>query len=467
MSIKKMLEHAAFGLFLDPGLGKTSVTLAAFLILRDLGIVRRMLIVAPLRVCYDVWPSEIEKWADFNGLQLEILHGPKKEERLKSSADIFVINPEGIAWLVDRQRRNKKSKWLSKRKWDWPDMLVVDESTLFKHSGTNRFEALRMVLNNFTRRYILTGTPAPNGYADLWGQLFLLDGGARLGKYITHFRNRFCQRSWTGHGYDIVEGAEERIKDRIKDIVLRLDAEDWLDMPPLIEKTIGVDLPPAARKLYKELEEEYVLSVGDGEVTAVNAGVLSSKLRQCANGRVYLDADGQVLRTAGEAVPKEQRKVGTIHKAKMEAIEELFDELNGQPLMIAYEFQHDLAALKEIFGKDVPVLGAGTTPAQGKKIREAWNRGELAVMLAHPASAGHGLNLQDGGHHMAWYSETWNLEHFDQMIRRQWRQGQTKPVFVYHIVARHTIDQKVVTARGDKDFKQKDLLNFLKETPDD
>lgn len=458
-AVSEMLAKPAFGLLLDPGLGKTAITLAAFDILRQKGIVNRMLVVAPLRVCYDVWPNEIKKWTDFQHLKFEILHGPKKEERLRSNADVFVINPEGIAWLVQKKAGRSETG----REWHWPEMLAIDESTKFKHGNTQRFKSIKAVLGKFDRRYILTGTPAPNGYEDLWGQVYLLDQGERLGSYITHYRNRYFDQSWDGFGYEI-RGPEQiaMIQNKLQDLVLRLDAADYLKLPPLIKKTIGVQLPPAARELYDRLEADFTLRLRGGEVTAANAGVLASKLRQVTGGFVYFDEDDNILEAEGDLAPKRMRRAAQIHDVKIEALADLLDELQGEPLMVAYEFRHELDGLLKRFGRDVPVLGAGTTPARGAKISRAWNEGRVPLLFAHPASAGHGLNLQEGGSKLAWYTPTWNLEHYLQLIMRQWRQGQTKPVFVYSLVAAHTKDVDVVEAREGKDLDQKALLAAFK-----
>lgn len=459
-----MLQEPAFGLLLDPGLGKTAITLAAFDLLRREGIVRRMLVVAPLRVAYDVWPDEVQKWKEFNHLKVEILHGPKKEERLESDADIFLINPEGVSWLVQKRARRR----ISERDWDWPEMLVIDESTKFKHGGRKgsaRWAALETALGKFERRYILTGTPAPNGFHDLWGQIYLLDHGERLGITLGKFRRRFFIPAWDGHGFEIRdERAEQEIIESLSDIVLRLDAKDYLKLPPLVHKTIGVNLPTEGRVLYEQLKEDLVLQMEEGEVTAANAGVLSSKLRQAASGRVYMDEDDMVLEALGDVAPNRAKRAAFLHDAKIDALEDLIEELQGQPLMVAYEFRHDLEALREAFGDDVPVLGAGTTAAKGKKITRAWNEGRVPLLLAHPASAGWGLNLQEGGSNICWYSLTWNLEHYDQLIARQWRQGQKKPVFVYHLVANHTIDVDVALKLQEKDATQQGLLEALKES---
>lgn len=461
-AVKAGLENPIFAHLLDPGLGKTSIMLATFDVLRSQKIVRKMLVIAPLRVCYDVWPGEVEKWKDFNHLRCTILHGSKKEERLHEDADIYLLNPEGVDWLTQTVKPRGQRQY-STREWDWPEILVFDESTRFKHGETKRFKSIKTVLDKFDRRYILTGTPAPNGYHDLWGQYYLLDFGERLGEYVTHFRRRYFIQGWDGFGWEIRdEKAEEEIEEAVSDITLRLAAEDYLKLPPLITKNIGVELPPEAMRLYGKLKTDLVLRMDAGEVTAANAGVLSSKLRQAANGRVYLDEDDGVDYDAGkDAVHRRGRKIGKIHDAKIKALTDLVEELQGQPLMVAYEFRHDLDALQDAFG-DVPVLGAGTTPARGRKITKAWNRGELPLLFAHPQSAGHGLNLQEAGNNICWFSLTWNLEHHEQLIRRQWRLGQKKPVFVFYLLAKGTIDAHVAETIADKDATQQKLLTALK-----
>lgn len=446
-----MLENPAYGLLLSPGLGKTAVTLAAFKVLRDRGIVRRALVLAPLRVCTDVWPEELAKWTDFHDLRMTVLHGPKKDQRLRENADIYVMNYEGLPWLA----REGIKVWGTN---DWPEMLVADESTRLKHPRTQRFKILRGgMLKRFKRRYILTGTPAPNGLMDLFGQLYVLDLGQRLGRYITHYRVRFFVESWDGFSWDLRPGAEEEIYKAISDAVLRLDALDHLDMPELVKTTIGVNLPAKARAVYEELKEEFVLKVKEGEVTAKNAAVLTSKLRQVANGAVYADEE---LLGHGRGAKKE---VVSIHKAKLDALEDLVEELSGQPLLVAYEFEHDYRAINSRF-KDVPRLGGGVTTKQASEIIKQWNAGELPILAVHPASAGYGLNLQAGGGHVAWYGLTWNLEHHDQLIDRLWRQGQRrKHVFVYYLVARGTMDTLVLSALEDKAASQRELFDAVKK----
>jgi len=454
-AVQAMVSNPAYGLLLDPGLGKTAVTLAAFKLLKKAGIVRRALVIAPRLVCADTWPGEIEKWSDFNGLRTVFLHGPKKEQLLASDADIFLLNPEAVDWLAQKDHLGRP-----KREWPggWPEMLVIDESTRFKHGNTQRFKTLRKILGRFERRYILTGSPAPNGYGDLWGQIYLLDFGARLGEYITRYRNKYFTQSADGYGWVLASDEHAHaIEDQISDIVLRLAAEDYLDMPPLIEKTIPVSLPREAMLAYEQMEDSFVLQMQEGEISAANAGVRSGKLRQIANGRVY------VSDIPGVPADPKNRKYGVVHNAKIEALLDLIEELQGQPLMIAYEFEHDLHALRSALGDHLPILGQGVTDKQARQIASDWNAGKIPLLLAHPASAGWGLNLQNGGHHLAWFSITWNLEHYMQLVARQWRQGQKFPVFVYLLAARGTVDYDVIAALETKDATQRALLEALKK----
>jgi SNF2 family DNA or RNA helicase len=455
--VRFMLANPAAGLFLDPGLGKTSTSYAAFSILREKGIVRRMLVIAPLRPAHLVWPVEAQKWADFADLKVVVLHGPKKNELLTSDADVFVINPEGLPWLEERFR-----KWQNA-----PEMLVVDESTKFKHSRTQRFKLLKKMLSRFKRRYILTGTPAPNGLLDLFGQVYILDLGEALGAFISHYRNNFFVPTGYG-GYTWVprDGADEEIQEKLEPLVVRLSAEDYLDLPEKVTTVIGVDLPPKAAKEYARLKQDLVLRLKDGEVTAPNAGALTAKLRQAANGAVYADEiDGDAPLKAGAFRPTVH-----LHDAKIDALRDLVDELSGQPVLIAYEFQHDVRriqeALKGLYGGDasaVPYMGGGVTTRRAREIEGAWNRGELPALPVHPASAAHGLNLQAGGHHLIWFGLTYNLEYHDQLIDRIYRQGQDETVFVYYLIAKRTMDATVLNVLRGKAHTQKALLDALKE----
>lgn len=435
-----LLERGAAGLLLKPGMGKTSVTLAAFKVLRDRGLVGSLLVIAPLRACYQAWVGEARKWEDFRGLDVALVHGPKKAEVLREEHDVYLLNPEAVPWLLGEAKHV-----------DLPDMLVVDESTKFKHPSTKRFKALKKLLPSFDRRYILTGTPAPNGLLDLFGQVYVLDFGEALGRFITHYRlEYFYQVGYGGFAWAIRPGAEERIHARVKPLCLMLDDADYLDLPPLVEREVRVDLPPKARELYRKLEADFIARLEGGEVTAFNAGALSSKLRQVASGSVYLTDEESA-----------ERRAAPVHDAKTDAVADLVEELSGEPALVVYEFRHELPRLKRALG-DPPHLGGGVSAAEGQRVIERWNAGELPVLLVHPRSAGHGLNLQGAGSAVIFHSLTWDLELYEQTVRRVWRQGQTRRVFVYRVVARGTVDQLVLDALRAKERTQNELLRALK-----
>lgn len=439
--LRKLLNNPGAGLFLDPGLGKTSITLAYLETLRDMKLMRAALVVAPLKPVYDAWPNEIKRWRDFNHLRLEILHGPKKRDALDRPADAYVINYDGLPWLEDE---------LAKRK-TWPfDVLVLDESTKVKNTNSRRFSIIRRLLPRFGRRVILTGSPAPKSYIDLFGQVFVLDGGARLGRFITHFRRTYFDdvsrpfQSWSE--WVPKEDTVERITEKISDIVLTLKAEDHLKMPKLIENKINVKLPPGAMKTYKELEKFFIAELEAGHVTAANAGVKAHKLRQLASGAVYLPTGGTEV----------------VHTAKLEALEDLLDEQSGQPLLVGVQFVSEVELIRRKFGGNIPYVGGGMSPSTLTQAIKDWNAGKLPIMLAHPASAAHGLNLQHGGHALCWYSLTWNLEEFDQFNRRLYRQGQTKPVVLHYLLSEGTVDHRVLQVLRTKDRSQRNLLDALR-----
>lgn len=434
--IQLLLSQSSGGLFLDPGLGKTSICLATFKILKKLGYARKMLIIAPLRPVYKVWPDEIEKWADFGELTYTILHGPQKVANLSVDADIYIINPEGLLWLLGEKR--ELPAW---------DILVVDESTKFKDSTTRRFRLLKPMLPSFARRWILTGTPSPNGLSDLFGQMYILDLGRALGRYITHFRTQYYQRV----GYSLYEweprnGAFEEVVEKIRPLILQLSAEDYLQMPELVYRNVNITLPQPAQKLYKEVEEEFIsLMEGDKPLVAANAAVAGIKCRQIANGAVY----------------DENRNVIQVHDEKLDALEGLLAELEGHPVLVLYEFDHDRERITSRLGA-VPVLGHGMRPERLEECIDSFNAGRLPILLGHPASMGHGLNLQGSCHHIIWFGITWNLELYDQAIARVYRQGQKAAhVYIYHIVAKDTLDEKVLRVLETKDRSQQTLLKAL------
>jgi len=442
-AVKHLMERGAAALFLDPGLGKTAITLEAFRQLKEAGQAEKMLVVAPLRVCQLVWRQEGRKWTQFRDLTFSLVHGPKKEEALAEDVDIHLINPEGIAWLVQQFYGRTDLPW---------DTVVLDELTKFKNHRAQRSKKLRKKLVRVKRRWGLTGSPAPNGYMDLFGQMLILDDGASLGRYITYFRDQYFIKNWDGFSYDIRPGSAERIEKRIAPYVLRMSAEDYLDLPPLVDNRVTVTLPPKAQKAYEEMKQEMILTLPEGVVTSANAAATYSKLKQLTNGAVYLSDEGYTT---------EKRWV-EIHTAKLDALEDLIDELAGQPLLVAYEFQHDLARLRERLGDDVPTL-SGISGTKIEEVEGQWNRGELPVLLVHPASAGHGLNLQGAkASHICWFSKPWDLEMYDQTIRRILRQGSTSDRIINHsIIIPDSIDEIVEAALGDKTTTQTRLLNAL------
>lgn len=437
--------------------------LRACLALKKAKVLRRALVVAPLRVVYEVWPKEAEAWAgsEWNALRelrMEILHGEKKEYALNRDADLYVINFEGLKWLCSEGYRRLLQLGA--------DTLVVDESGYLKHTRTQRFKLLKPVLGRFARRWILTGSPNPNGYLDLFGQIYIVDLGRALGKYITHYRfNYFTPLDRNGWMWAIKSGADKQIQEAIKPYVMRLDADDYLEMPEIVPNVIRVDLPPAARKVYDELEENMITELEDGRaVTAVSAGALTIKCAQVANGGLFHQPE-----TYEEVVGP--RTWANLHTVKIQALEELLEELQGAPVMIAYDFEHDLERLekalarREDFYRNYAVLGGGVSVKNAKAIIEQWNQDKLGALLVQPKTVAHGLNLQYGSaNQIIWHSLTYNLEDYDQLIRRLRRQGsRQKTIFVHHLVARYTVDEAKLRALRAKDRTQAAFLAALKD----
>ena len=431
---------------LDPGLGKTSCTLSAFKILRETGYANRLLIIAPLRPMYNVWPQEGEKWSNFKSLTFAILHGPEKDWQASNpeGVDIYLINPEGLPWLLG----SAKNPDFSKLKKMGVDMLVIDESTKFKHSNTARFKILKKALGKFTRRYILTGSVSPNGLMDLFGQFYILDGGNALGGYVTHFRQKYFSQpnaAYEPYRWEPNSDAMEKIADRISPLSLQLSARDYLDMPDLHYVNIEVELPSEAKQRYTQVADDFVTKIEEEFVVAENAAVAGTKCRQIANGAVYTS----------------NKEYAVIHTAKLDALEELVDELSGSPLLVLYEYRHDLERILERY-PTAPYLGSGVSQKKADTAIRLFNSGSLPLLIGHPASMGHGLNLQGSCHHVCWFGITWNFEYYDQAIARVYRQGQkSEIVFVYHIVAKDTLDEKVLRVLAAKERTQSDLFAEL------
>lgn len=454
--IKFLLENPAAALLWDPGLGKTSAALKAFQLLRDAGAVRKALVVAPLRVGELVWTQapggELAKWEDFAELKAVFVHGPRKEELLAEDADLYVINPDGLRWLVATGRL----RGLLRRGVDY---LVLDELSRWKHTKTKLFRSLKPYLGRFRRRVGLTGSPAPNGLIDLFGQMYVLDLGRALGQFVSHFRQQFFVP--IPFGWRLQEGAEQRIYRAVAHLAQPLRAADHLDLPPLVEQDVMVTLPDDAQRAYDALEQELIAQVEGEVVTAANAAVATGKCRQVASGGVYLDHRSDIAPSA--------RKSQHLHDAKTEALVELVEELQGAPLLVAYEYHHDLErierGLRALYGEtyEAPAINGETSQKRTAEIVAAWNRGELPVLCGHPAAMGHGLNLQAACSHVAWYTLTWDYELYDQLNRRVYRQGQANRVVVHRLLARRTVDEVVLKAIGAKRRGQEALFDALRE----
>jgi SNF2 family DNA or RNA helicase len=429
-------------------------------------LVSKVLIIAPLRVCHLVWPKEQQKWMDFAELRVVVLHGAKKDELLKQDADIYVINPEGLDWLLDTHKtktpKGKTKVEVDLRRWRLLgfDTLIIDELSKFKHVSTNRFKALKLVLHTFGRRWGLTGSPAANGLLDLFGQCYILDQGRSLGPFITHYRSKYFETvDKEGFVWVPKPGAEEAIYERVAPLALRMAAEDYLELPELVQNVVKLDLPPDVRKVYDQLEEDLITRLDEGVVVAQNAAAASVKCRQVANGGIYLTPD---LEITGFKLPKVKREWVNLHTVKVDALADLIDELQGSPLLVAYDFEHDLDRLRVKLGTDLPYIGGGVSTTRSKELERLWNAGKLPVLAAHPQAIAHGLNLQELGNHVCWHSMTFDYELYDQFIRRVLRQGnKAKRVFVHHLLMRNTVDEVMLLAVKRKAKGQNALFEAL------
>ncbi len=423
--VQWMIEHPGAGIILDPGMGKTSITLAALDILFKAGKIKKVLIVAPLRVCKLVWPLEIQKWDDFNGLSYSVLCELDEKDRLarlREGHQIYIINPESLKSL------------LSPRLWAGHgfDCLVIDESTKFKDTSTQRFKALKPYLGQFKRRYILTGTPSPNGYEDLFGQVYIVDLGEALGKFITHYRNLyFRQDPFNVYGLELMPGAKERIHELIRPKLIHYSEKDFLDLPELVHDEIFIDLPPSARKHYRDMERSFFTLLESGEpVFGPNAAVACGKCRQIANGGIYFKSDGG---SGG-------RDFSPLHFEKLRALNDLVEQLQGSPLLTSYEFQFDADGIEKQIKRTVNL----TRTRELEAVNEMFNKGLIPHLVAHPASTSHGLNLQHACHHVCMYGITWNYEWYHQFLKRVYRQGNNaERVHLHWIIAKGTLDEKV------------------------
>lgn len=427
-----ILEHPVSCLMLDMGLGKTIITLTALWQLTlDSFDVSRILVIAPKRVAADTWPKELSKWDHLKGLDASLVMGTQaeREAALRRQTFLYIINRENVSWLVENHR------------WDF-DMVVIDELSSFKSNQAQRFKALKKVRPLVSRIVGLTGTPAPNSLLDLWPQMYLMDMGQRLGRFIGGFRERFFTPDKRSreiiYSYKPREGAEEAIYDLISDICISMKAVDYLDMPELIMNRVEVSMDSREQKIYDDFQRDMAVNLHGEELDAVNAAVLSGKLLQMANGAVY----------------GENHKVLRIHDRKLDALEDLVEAANGKPLLVAYWYEHDLQRIKARF-KTARCID--TT-----KDIDDWNAGRIPLALIHPASAGHGLNLQDGGCTIVWFGLTWSLELYQQLNARLWRQGQKHTVVIHHIVTKGTHDEDVLRALECKDTRQTALIDAVR-----
>lgn len=426
-------------LLLDMGLGKTVITLTALNdLLFDSFDAHKVLIIGPLRVARDTWPAELGKWSHLKDLRSSLAVGSEEARirALRAKADIYIINRENVEWLVDR----------SGVPFDF-DTVVIDELSSFKNCRSIRFRSLSKVRMRISRIVGLTGTPASNGLMDLWAEFRILDYGKRLGRFITHYREAYFRPDKTNgqvvFSYKPLPGAEDAIYRQISDIAISMRAADHIKMPELVSNAYRVDLSERERKVYESLKDEMAIDLGEDEITASNAAALSNKLLQLANGAIYTDEKG----------------VREVHQRKLDALEDLVEAANGKPLLVAYWFKHDLSRIEgRLREKGIAYEKLDSASSIGR-----WNEGKTAVGLIHPASAGHGLNLQSGGSTIVWFGLTWSLELYQQTIARLYRQGQRdKTVVVIHIIASGTIDEYVMKALSKKEKAQDSLIEAVK-----
>ncbi|MDU4939050.1 MAG: DEAD/DEAH box helicase [Clostridium sp.] len=436
-AINHVIDNSASGLFLDMGMGKTVSTLTAIDDLILLGEVNKVLVIAPLRVAEDTWSTEVDKWDHLKHLRISKILGSKKqrEEAINTEADIYVTNRENVDWLVTECFNS----------WIW-DMVVIDELSSFKSSKAKRFRALKKVRPHFKRIVGLTGTPAPNSLIDLWPQIYLLDGGQRLGKTITGYKERYFKpgrrNGYVVYNWELKEGSEETIQNKISDICISMSAKDYLDLPERIDNRVEITLPVRVMDTYRQLEKDLVLEIGEEDITAANAAVLTNKLLQLANGAIY----------------SEDKEVVRIHDEKLDRLEEIIDIANGKPVLVFYNFKHDYDRISKMLTKNKIKHQTLNTSDDIKM----WNNGEIQVALLHPASAGHGLNLQYGGNIIVWFGLTWSLELYQQANARLHRQGQKETVIIHHLIAKGTVDEDVMNALANKEVNQNMLLEAVK-----
>ena len=437
-AINTIINKPYCGLFLGMGLGKTVCTLIAIKRLIDAGEVQHVLVIAPLRVAMDTWTTEAKKWDHLKSLTVQRVLGAakKREEALEADADVYVINRENVVWLADVLKNNHRS---------WPfDMVVIDELSSFKSARTKRFRTLKKLRPRMKRVVGLTGTPAPNGYMDLWSEMYLIDGGERLGKTLTSYRERYFRpgrrNGYIVYDWIINDDTPDKIREKMSDICVSMQTDDYLDLPDKRVIDVPVTLPPSGARLYEKMARDSLIDFAGTEISAFQAATVMGKLLQMSGGAVYDD----------------EGKATHIHDAKLEALGEILEAANGDPVLCFVGYKHEEERIKSYFEKYEP-----------RSIRTQqdiidWNAGKIKLLVSHPASIGHGLNLQQGGHIIVWYSPTWSLELYQQANARLYRQGQKMPTLIYRLIARGTVDEAVVSALGCKDKAQDALINYLK-----
>jgi hypothetical protein len=460
--VKWLLEHPYAGLLLDLGLGKTAISLTAFLALKKAGGATKALVLAPRRPAQLVWShsGEVGAWSQFQGLRVSLLHGDRKDEALEVDADLYVLNYDGLAWFT---KRDGFKKLLTRG----VDILIIDELSKLRNTRSQRFKLLKPWLARFRRRWGLTGSPAPRSLIDLFGQVYVLDRGKRLGAFITHYRDRwFYPTGFGGYTYAPLPNAEKEITAALRDLTLAMRSKDHLDLPDLVERNVWVTLPTEARRVYDELEEELLTRLEGGVVTAKNAAVASGKCCQIASGGVYQHELQTPLFDGGSGfqIASGVRKTIQVHDEKTEALLDLVEDRQGSPLLVLYEYQHDLDRLRRALGDAVPVLGGGTSDEKAAYHISQWNAGAIPVLLGHPQSMGHGLNMQGAGcGHVVFYTAPWDRELYDQVIGRVRRQGaKVDRLVVHRLLARDTVDEAKVKTLASKDRVQQSIFEALK-----
>jgi SNF2 family DNA or RNA helicase len=431
-AVEFIKEKRRCALLLDLGLGKTTITLTAISDLQDQMNVHKVLVIAPLRVANSVWHAEAANWRHLTHLKVQVCTGTEKDRltALHRTADVYTINRENIPWLVK----------LYGKKWPF-DMVVVDESSSFKSAASQRFKALKKILP-FTNYFIgLTATPVPNGLLDLWAQVYLLDSGLAIGRTMTAYKQRFFEADYMGYKYMPRPGADIQIHNAIQHMVLSMKGSDYLELPDRIDINEIVELPPKVKKQYDEFERDLLLELDSGDVVeAISAAVLANKLLQNCSGAIYTD---------------EHKNWVEIHSVKLDALADIIEQNEGENILVAYNFKTDLERLQKRFPQAQQLDKDPNTIIR-------WNSGEIPLLLAHPASSSHGINLQHGGTMIIWFCLNWSLEYYQQFNGRLHRQGQTKPVRVIHIIAKDTIDERIVNVLNDKGVTQNLLLKALK-----